>query len=232
MTSHLTSDSASVDRGRSEGMSSGKYHPSEFLEFVSIGRPASTDPNEIKFQPNHLSNSQDKDKDKTQGGNDDIFSRISTAMPDLHNLSTGARKATRSEQEMTFITACRRYPKAIVWSILLSSTIIMEGYDTWLIESFFAFPEFTQKYGRLVNHPSGQQMYEISAAWQSALTMGSSAGEIIGLFINGLLADRFGYRFTMVAALIFLTLAILVSFFAANIQMLLVAQILCGRSVS
>lgn len=41
---------------------------------------------------------------------------------------------------MSLSEGMRLYPKAIGQSILLSCTIIMEGYDTTLITAFFAFP--------------------------------------------------------------------------------------------
>jgi hypothetical protein len=39
-----------------------------------------------------------------------------------------ARQAADAEQNMTLIKAIKTYPKAIGWSVLLSSTLIMEGY--------------------------------------------------------------------------------------------------------
>jgi SP family general alpha glucoside:H+ symporter-like MFS transporter len=100
----------------------------------------------------------------------------------------------------------------------------MEGFDTILIFSFFAFPAFQKAYGT----PTGDSGYEISSKWQFALTTGAEAGEIVGLLMNGFLADRIGYRWTLISSMIFLFLSILLLFFAVNIQMLLAAEILCG----
>ena len=36
---------------------------------------------------------------------------------------------------MKLLTAFRVYPKAILWSMLLSSALIMEGYDTAVVGS-------------------------------------------------------------------------------------------------
>jgi MFS transporter, SP family, general alpha glucoside:H+ symporter len=47
------------------------------------------------------------------------------------------------------VQGIRLYPKAIGWSLLLSTAIIMEGYDTTLLGSFYAFPEFNKKFGDL-----------------------------------------------------------------------------------
>lgn len=39
-----------------------------------------------------------------------------------------ARIATRNEHEMSLLEGIKLYPKAIGWSILFSTAIIMEGY--------------------------------------------------------------------------------------------------------
>ncbi|KAJ5205559.1 Major facilitator superfamily domain general substrate transporter [Penicillium cf. griseofulvum] len=91
---------------------------------------------------------------------------------------------------MSLLAGFQLYPKAISWSIVLSATIIMEGYDTALLVTV--------------------------------------VGQIIGLFLNGFLADRFGYRRTILTALVALCFFIFLPFFAVNVQMFLAGQILCG----
>lgn len=44
-----------------------------------------------------------------------------------------AQAATAKEHSLTLSQALRAYPKAIMWSILLSSAVVMEGYDTLLV---------------------------------------------------------------------------------------------------
>jgi SP family general alpha glucoside:H+ symporter-like MFS transporter len=93
-----------------------------------------------------------------------------------------------------------------------------------LVSNFFAFPQFNQKYGDL--QPDGS--YELSAAWQSGLTNGVTCGEIIGLFINGWLSEKIGYRWTVIGSLVWLTGVIAIFFTAQNVETLLVAEILAG----
>jgi SP family general alpha glucoside:H+ symporter-like MFS transporter len=62
------------------------------------------------------------------------------------------------------------------------------------------------------------------------LSNGSTAGSILGLFANGMLTEWFGYRKTMIGALIALGGFIFLSFFAFNLETLLASQILCGLS--
>lgn len=129
---------------------------------------------------------------------------------------------------MSMSEAIRLYYKAIGWSILLSLTIVMEGFDITLITSFFAFPSFKKRYGSLTIARDGSMGYEISSRWQAALNNGALAGEVLGLFCNGWLTDRFGNRRTMMGALAFLTGAIFLAFFSNSLSMLLASQILSG----
>src|SRR5450432_3265567 len=104
---------------------------------------------------------------------------------------------------MTLWQGLRIYPKAVGWSILLSTAIIMEGYDVVLIGSFYAFPVFTKKYGELQSNGK----YGLSAAWQAGVSNGTNIGAILGLFANGIIAERYGYRKTMIGVVSF-TIAI------------------------
>jgi MFS transporter, SP family, general alpha glucoside:H+ symporter len=148
----------------------------------------------------------------------------------VRNESINARAGVVKERKMTLVSGLQLYPKAIAWSMLLSCTIVMEGYDKSLIGSFFASPSFTQRFGTLSAHngPTDGQTYQLSTGWQTGLINASIGAEIFGLFLNGYLTDRFGYKKTMLGALVFMNFAIFVSFFAVSLEMLLVSQLLCG----
>jgi SP family general alpha glucoside:H+ symporter-like MFS transporter len=150
--------------------------------------------------------------------------RVSLSMVDAKQVTADAHKASTSEQNMTLKQGLRLYPKAIAWSVLLSAAIIMEGFDKVLIANLFAVPAFKQKYGDLL--PDGT--YQLTAAWQAGLTNGAYVGECLGLLLNGIVADRIGYRWTMMGALFATNLFIFIVFFAQNIEMLLVGLIFCG----
>jgi SP family general alpha glucoside:H+ symporter-like MFS transporter len=47
-----------------------------------------------------------------------------------------ARAAATNEQNMTLLQGIKLYPKAIFWSILISTCIVMEGYDISLVNNF------------------------------------------------------------------------------------------------
>ncbi|MCJ1230228.1 hypothetical protein MMC12_006900 [Toensbergia leucococca] len=162
--------------------------------------------------------------DNVINANDEVYRRMSVAIPNLAELTSEAKNATESEHDMTFLEGIRLYPKAVGWSCLLSLAIIMEGYDVVLLANFFAFPPFQKKYGVL--QPDGT--YQVTAAWQSGLTNGAQIGEILGLFVNGIVSERFGYRKTMIGSLCMVICFIFITFFAQNVQMLEAGEILCG----
>ncbi|KAM0429785.1 hypothetical protein ACHAPT_006391 [Fusarium lateritium] len=135
-----------------------------------------------------------------------------------------ARSAAQKEQKMTLMQGIRLYPKAIAWSLFISTCIVMEGYDISLVNNFYAFPQFNRKYGNLTKNGD----YQVSAAWQAGLSNGANCGSIIGLLINGWASERFGYRYTIMACLVWLTGFITLFFMAQNVQTLLAAEILCG----
>ncbi|KAI6913014.1 sugar porter family MFS transporter [Hortaea werneckii] len=146
-------------------------------------------------------------------------------VPDVGNAIAGdAAKATASETSMTLLQGLKTYPKAVGWSILLSTCIVMEGFDIVLINSLYALPAFQRRFGTLQEDGS----YGVSAAWQSGLSNGALVGEIFGLFLTGIVAERLGYKRTMVGALAMLSGFIFLLFFAQNLPMLLVGEILCG----
>ncbi|KAB5545749.1 general substrate transporter [Coniochaeta sp. 2T2.1] len=142
----------------------------------------------------------------------------------LERMIQNARSATEKEHKMTLWQGIKLYPKAIGWSVLISSTIIMEGYDVCLINNFYGFPQFNRKYGEQL--PSGE--WQIPARWQSGLSNGANVGELIGLLINGWVSERFGYRWTVIGCLILVIAWTAIFFTAQNVQALLVAEILCG----
>ncbi|KAI7287540.1 hypothetical protein D0864_05821 [Hortaea werneckii] len=139
-------------------------------------------------------------------------------------VANDAAKVTQNERSMTLLQGLKTYPKAVGWSVLLSACIIMEGFDIALISSLYAVPAFQQRFGDRQDDGS----YEISAAWQSGLSNGALIGEIFGLFLTGIIAERIGYRKTMIGALVLLSGVIFLLFFAQSLPMLLIGEILCG----
>ncbi|KAI0006830.1 putative MFS alpha-glucoside transporter [Xylariaceae sp. FL0662B] len=142
----------------------------------------------------------------------------------IHN----ARLATEKEHKMTLLQGIKLYPKAIAWSILISTCIVMEGYDIALVNNFYAFPQFNKKYGEPYTTEDGTISYQVPAAWQAGLSNGAVVGEIIGLLINGWVSERFGYRYTVISCLTLIIAFTAIFFTAQTVVHLQVAEVLCG----
>lgn len=136
-----------------------------------------------------------------------------------------AKQATDTQHNLTVRQALRQYRKAVLWCLVVSGCVIMEGYDTILISNFFAYPEFARKYG-FYNKTTDN--YQLSAAWQAALSNAPSIGAFFGTLLNGYLVTKFGHVRVLIAALIALTALIFVVFFAPGVKVLLIGEVLCG----
>ncbi len=159
---------------------------------------------------------------------DETFRKMSVAVPNLAELSSDAKAGAESERKMGFRQGVKMYPMAIFFSFGLSLAVVMEGYDTWLLGNFYAMHSFASKFGHPAAIVDGEQTYQVDVTWQNALGNGTATAQIIGLFINGIVSERIGYRWTMIGALFLITCFIFVQFFAVNIQMLLAGYILSG----
>ncbi|KAF5020008.1 hypothetical protein F66182_7973 [Fusarium sp. NRRL 66182] len=135
-----------------------------------------------------------------------------------------AAAATEAERNMGLLQSLKLYKKACLWSIFLSLCIIMEGFDVVLLPNLFAFPPFQRNFG--TQQPDGT--YQLTAAWQSGLSNGTLCGQIFGLFLNGIIAERFGYRKTLIGALTGCIAFIFIVFFSESLVQLLVGQFLMG----
>lgn len=84
-----------------------------------------------------------------------------------------AKQAAEDEHTLGFWEAIQRYPTAAMWSVLVSTAIIMEGYDIVLLSSFYAQPSFKQRYG---DYHAATDSYEVSASWQNGLNNAVTVG--------------------------------------------------------
>ncbi|GFZ48547.1 Alpha-glucosides permease MPH2 [Saitozyma sp. JCM 24511] len=142
----------------------------------------------------------------------------------LETMVNDAKVATEAEHNMSLWQAIKRYPKASAWSLLISFAVVMEGYDLVLLGNFYAFPEFVNTFGTAGSDGTKQ----IPARWQAGLGNSANVGCVLGLVMNGYLAERFGYRKTMMGALVAMIGLIFLFFFATSLEMILAAEFLCG----
>ncbi|KAJ2959417.1 hypothetical protein NQ176_g11121 [Zarea fungicola] len=134
----------------------------------------------------------DMDRGRNMAGDDDVIAtnnevlrRMAVAIPDIVENSQAAKTAADQEQRMGLIESAKLYPKAILFSMIMSLGIVMEGYDTALLGNFYAQPAFQHKFG----NPVGDGTYQVTAPWQAGLSNGANVGEILGLFGAGMLAE-------------------------------------------
>jgi len=157
---------------------------------------------------------------------DTALRKMSVVNPHLPQLLHEANDATETEKNMSIMQAFRTYPKAVMFSIILSTAIVMEGYDVVLLAGLYASPAFCKRYGYATGDPKSP--YQIPARWQAGLSNGANVGEILGLFINGIVSERFGYRKTMIVSLVAVIAFIFIPFFAKSLIDLEVGEVLCG----
>lgn len=79
----------------------------------------------------------------------------------LSSKCEGAEEAAHEEHNMSFWEAVKHYPNAVIFSLILSFAIIMEGYDTALLGSFFSLPQFRRRFG--TKHTDND--FQISSSW-------------------------------------------------------------------
>ncbi|KAH6885299.1 general substrate transporter [Thelonectria olida] len=146
---------------------------------------------------------------------------------DLHDkgLANAALDATAQEHSYGVIQGLKTYKRAAFWSILISTTVIMEGYDVTLLSSFYGYPSFRKKYGEYLDEENG---YQISATWQQRFNCLGALANIIGAMLNGWATSRWGHRKVLMVFLVWLAAFIFIVFFAPSIEIMLVGYFLCN----
>lgn len=119
------------------------------------------------------------------------YNAITTCLPERSIIELAGHE---TEQNMSLHQCLKLYPIAIMWSVLVPLTLIMEGHSTILVPNLYSLGPFLRQFGTLRQYGD----YEISAEWQSVLVDGAIARKIIGLFLAGWLAEKIGYRWILV----------------------------------
>lgn len=92
--------------------------------------------------------------------------RATTYINKVEAAAAETQRALQNERSMTLRDSFKLFPKAIMFSLIFSTAIIMEGYDTNLIGNLYAFPQFKNRWGDQVD-PEGGML--ISARWQTLI---------------------------------------------------------------
>lgn len=131
--------------------------------------------------------------------------------------------AIRVEHELSFVEAVRLYPKAIGWSAFVSIGVIMLAFDPQLVGNLYSIPQFQRDFGYKYR---GE--YIIDAAWQTALSMGSPIGQVVGALFAAFPMEKFGRKRTFATCVFLVTGLIFIQFFSRDIRVLLVGELLAG----
>lgn len=153
---------------------------------------------------------------------------------------SAAEAIAEKDKAMTLREAVYVYRKSVFWSMVLSTALIMEGYDVVIINSFFGQSSFLHRFGTL-DPLTGK--YFVPANWQSAVNNAASIGQVgtssllarrelkaqvIGLLINGYCQSRFGAKRTYLCAMVLMAAAIFLPVFSTSLKMLFAAELVCG----
>ncbi|PYH42665.1 uncharacterized protein BP01DRAFT_325166, partial [Aspergillus saccharolyticus JOP 1030-1] len=152
-----------------------------------------------------------------------VFDQPETDTPWEYSIEA-AKAANAREHEMTVTQALKLFPWAVVWSLVPSIAIVMEGYDTILITSFFGYPAFRRQFGE--EHPG--QGYQVAGSWQSALGAAGNLGCMIGALINGYFIERWGFKRVFLLAQVLMCAFIFIPFFGTTAGLQVAGQVLCG----
>jgi SP family general alpha glucoside:H+ symporter-like MFS transporter len=93
------------------------------------------------------------------------------------------------------------------------------------INNFFGQGAFVRKFGT-VHSSTGKLL--VPADWQAGVNNAASGGQIIGLLINGWAQTKYGYRTVYMIGMAAMAACIFVLFFAENLTMILVGNLLAG----
>nr|AAS92556.1 MP1 [Plenodomus lingam] len=159
----------------------------------------------------------------TMKGEGHVAERVESAS--AHYVTDDTNTAIDNERNMTVRQSLRFWWKAIVFSFVISLCVVMEGYDTSLMNKFFAFTPFKNRFGDQVD---ADGIPLVSSRWQTIILNGTQVGCILGLIINGYITEWIGYKKTMIGSMVFMTGAILIPFFSTSLEMFLVGGIIQG----
>lgn len=126
-----------------------------------------------------------------------------------------AKQASAHEQNMTLKYALRYYFPAMLWAILMAAPIIMEGYETATVPTFFEFRSFQHLYGSVPKGKTEGQDARIAPMWQVGITIAASIGQLCGLYVAPRLVNKLGYKKCTLAGLIWASCMLLIGFFSS-----------------
>ncbi|KAJ9138343.1 General substrate transporter [Pleurostoma richardsiae] len=137
-----------------------------------------------------------------------------------------AHAANAADHALTWLQAISKYRKAVFWACVFSFTLTMQACDATSTTSFYGQDQFKEQFGTV-----DKGVLEISAKWQTGIQQAMAVGELIGLAIVGVLADRFGWKPILSGMMVMLTGSLFLFAFAKNLGMMVAAMVLCVTGI-
>lgn len=148
-------------------------------------------------------------------------------LDDIFTSNYAAKRANNHEQNMSMLYAIRYYYIALIWAAIMAAPIIMEGYETALVPSFFSYGPFQDEYGQEYGLLS---IKLIHPSWQSVITVAAAIGQLLGLWVAPILLNVIGYRFCTAIGLFCVGIFLQLGFWSSSMKYELPA-FFCGEFV-
>lgn len=139
------------------------------------------------------------------------------------DISDDAKKSDQREKDMTLKEGLKLFPKAACWSLILSTAVVMEGFDLQVVGGLTAFPSFREKYGKY--YPKIDQ-YQIPVFYSNIFGPCGNIAQVIGLLFAGIMTDRYGYKKTISGFMLLLVALVFIEVFSTNYVTLLIGSLL------
>lgn len=97
-----------------------------------------------------------------------VAERVTSAQE--NHITEDTNVAINNEHQMSVRQSIRLWWKAIVFSFVISLCVVMEGYDTSLMNKFFAFTPFRNRFGDEID-ADGNKL--VSSRWQTIILNGT-----------------------------------------------------------
>ncbi len=129
------------------------------------------------------------------------------------SLQNAKAAAEHEHRDLGVVAAFRAHWKAALWSIGLSTALVMEGYDVVVINCFYGSKRFIDRFGTVL----GDGKKVITAPWQTGLSNSALVGEVIVLLMQGWLRTA-GLPTVYMASMIFMSATIFIPVFANSLS--------------
>ncbi|KFY85674.1 hypothetical protein V500_08203 [Pseudogymnoascus sp. VKM F-4518 (FW-2643)] len=132
------------------------------------------------------------------------------------------RVVQHQERNQTYMQTFRKDPWLLFWIGVMLWTVIVRGFENGSSGNVIAIAVFKKTFGEQL--VTGE--WFIATKWQSALSGGSNAAQIVGTWLASWAADKYGTKPVMIATALLNISSIAVEFSAISIEMFFAGKML------